>query len=118
MRDRRTRLGLASLRSPSNLSAAQVAPKYVLQNLAHLAPRRPRRAGLQGCERHSKHVNFRPLQYHDGAQDFSSLHLVERILYLIDADRLRDKAVQIQLALKIQVDQDREVAAGEAVTVP
>src|SRR3712207_6002154 len=54
----------------------------------------------------------------DAAEDLTTLHLVERLLHLVQRDRLRDEPVERQPALQVQVDEHREVPARQAVAVP
>ena len=46
------------------------------------------------------------------------MHLVERRLDVVDADLLGHERVEVEPALLVEVDQHREVAAGQAVAVP
>src|SRR3712207_3534918 len=54
----------------------------------------------------------------DAPEDLTALHLVERLLHLVQRDRLRDELVERQPALEVEVDEQWEVPAGEAVAVP
>ena len=56
--------------------------------------------------------------HHDRAQHLAALHLVEGLLDAVERDRLGHEAVEVEPALQVQVDQHREVAAGQAVAVP
>src|SRR5215210_8178588 len=59
-----------------------------------------------------------PSEHHDRAQDLAAMHLEEGLLDVLEPDRLGDEAVERQPALQVQVDEHREVAAGQAVAVP
>ena len=50
------------------------------------------------------------LQDDDGAQHLAALHLVERLLDLVERDGLADEAVEVEPARQVQVDEHREVA--------
>jgi hypothetical protein len=52
----------------------------------------------------------RRLDHDDRAQHLAPLHLVERILHLIEPDRLGHEAVEVQLPGEVEVDEQREVA--------
>src|SRR4249920_2539840 len=52
------------------------------------------------------------------AQHFATLHLVEGVLDLVEADRLRHEPVEVEPALEVQVDEEWEVTARQAVAVP
>src|SRR6266511_1396090 len=54
----------------------------------------------------------------DGAQHFAPFHLVERVFHVLEADRLRHESVEVESALEVQVDEEWEVTAREAVAVP
>ncbi|BDZ59469.1 hypothetical protein GCM10025872_31260 [Barrientosiimonas endolithica] len=58
------------------------------------------------------------LDHDDGAQHVSAVHLLERRLDVAQPDPLGDERVEVEPALTIEVDQHREVAAGQAVAVP
>ena len=47
----------------------------------------------------------------DGAQHLAALHLVERVLDLVERDRLGHEPVEVEATLQVQVDERREVAA-------
>ena len=48
----------------------------------------------------------------DGAEHLAALHAMERRLDVVEADRLGDEAVEVEAALQVEVDEQREVAAG------
>src|ERR671937_2215925 len=50
-----------------------------------------------------------PLEDHDRAQHLAPLHLVEGVFHLVEADRLRHEPVEVEPALEVQVDEQREV---------
>jgi hypothetical protein len=50
------------------------------------------------------------LEHHHAAEDLATLHLVERFLHSVEADRLRHEPVEVETALQVEVDQHREVA--------
>ena len=50
------------------------------------------------------------LQDDDRAEHLAALHLVERVLHLVERDGLADEPVEIESARQIQVDEHREVA--------
>ena len=52
------------------------------------------------------------------ADDIALPHRLERQLDVVQRDRLRDEPAQVEPALTVQVDQHREVTAGQAVAVP
>src|SRR4051812_40813540 len=54
----------------------------------------------------------------DAAEDLAPFHPVEGLLDLVEGDGLADEAVQVEPALQIEVDQQREVPARQAVAVP
>src|SRR5919205_166091 len=58
------------------------------------------------------------LEHRDRAQHVAVVHLLEGRLDAVDADRLGDEVVQGEAALQVQVDEHREVPAGQAVAVP
>ena len=49
------------------------------------------------------------LEQHDRAKDLAPLHLVERVLDPVQANRLADKPVEIEPALEVELDQHRKV---------
>src|SRR4051794_41875507 len=57
-------------------------------------------------------------EHDDRAQHLAAMHLLERRLDVVDADRLGHELLQRQPALQVQVDEQREVAAREAIAVP
>ena len=59
-----------------------------------------------------------PSEDDDGTQDLAALHLVERLLDVLEGDGLADELVERQSTLQVQVDEHREVAARQAVAVP
>ena len=61
---------------------------------------------------------MRRLENDDGAQDFAPLHLVERLLDLVERDRLGHELVEREAALEVELDERREVARRQAVAVP
>src|SRR5436305_8003929 len=60
----------------------------------------------------------RSLEDDHAAQHVAVVHLLERGLDVVQADRLGDERVQVETALQVQVDQHREVPGGQAVAVP
>src|SRR3712207_732841 len=50
-------------------------------------------------------------------QHLAALHLVEGLLEVLQGDRLADERVQGESPLQVQVDEHREVPAGQAVAV-
>src|SRR5215218_3965798 len=57
----------------------------------------------------------RPSEHHDASQDVALVHLLEGLFDVVQADGLGDEGVEIEPALQVEVDQHREVAAGQAV---
>src|SRR4051794_41854332 len=57
-------------------------------------------------------------EHDDRAQHLAAMHLLERRLEVVDADRLGHELLQRQPALQVQVDEQREVAAREANAGP
>ena len=55
---------------------------------------------------------------HHRAQHVAGVHPVEGGLHVVEADLLGDERVEVEPALPVEVDQHREVAAGQAVAVP
>src|SRR5215212_6251306 len=60
----------------------------------------------------------RPSEDHHRPQHLAAVHLVEGLLDAVDADGLGHEVVEREAALQVEVDQHREVAAGQAVAVP
>src|SRR5918998_563031 len=54
----------------------------------------------------------------DAAEHLAVLHLLERLLDVVQPDGLGDELLERQPSLQVQVDQHREVALGQAVAVP
>ena len=52
------------------------------------------------------------------AQHAAGVHLVERLLDVVERDLLGDERVQVEPALPVELGQHREVAVGQAVAVP
>ena len=50
------------------------------------------------------------LEHDDRAQHFAALHLVERVLDVVETDRLRHELVERESALQVEVDERREIA--------
>src|SRR5687767_11488269 len=59
-----------------------------------------------------------PSEHHHAAEDLALVHLLERRLDVVQADRLGDEGIEVEPALQVQVDEHREVAGGQAVAVP
>src|SRR3954453_7295138 len=57
-------------------------------------------------------------QHDDGAGHLAARHLLERVLDLVERDRLGDEHRQVDATLQVQVDEHREVARRQAVAVP
>src|SRR3954467_15303481 len=57
-------------------------------------------------------------QHHHRPQDLPSLHLVKRLLHVVERDALAHERVEVQSAGLPQVHQEREVAGRQAVAVP
>src|SRR5438046_5376687 len=57
-------------------------------------------------------------QGNDAPQYLAATHLGEGLFHVAQADGLGDELVQRQAAGQVQVDQHREIAAGQAVSVP
>ena len=62
---------------------------------------------------HSNHTTFstRLAAPTTGAEDLAALHLVERLLDVVEGDRLGHEPLERQAALQVEVDEHREVAA-------
>src|SRR4051794_7756926 len=58
------------------------------------------------------------LEHDHRTQHVPGVHLLERGLDVVQADRLGDELVEREAALQVQVDEHREVPAGQAVAVP
>jgi hypothetical protein len=56
--------------------------------------------------------------YHYRAKNFARFHLVERFLNRVEGDGFRHETFEVQTALQVQIDQHREIAARETVSVP
>jgi len=52
------------------------------------------------------------------SEDFASLHFVEGLFDVVEADGFGHESVEVETTLEIEVDQHREVARGETVAVP
>ena len=65
-------------------------------------PRRPR-PRAEGREGEASH-------HDDRAQDLAPLHAGERVLHLVDPDRLAHEAVEVEAPVEVEVDEHREVA--------
>src|SRR3954467_5735239 len=57
-------------------------------------------------------------QHHHRPQDLPSLHLVKRLLHVVERDPLAHERVEGQSVPLPQVHQEREVAGRQAVAVP
>src|SRR6187401_3002727 len=60
----------------------------------------------------------RRLQDDHRAKNLAALHLVERVLDVVEPDRLRHELVEREATLQVQVDERREVARRKTVAVP
>src|SRR5688500_11036280 len=58
------------------------------------------------------------VHHHDRAQHLALAEVVEGLLDVVQADGLGDELVEREAALQVEVDEHREVAAGQAVAVP
>src|SRR5689334_9278340 len=60
----------------------------------------------------------RPSEDDHRPQHVAAVHLLEGLLDVLERDGLADERVEREAALQVEVDQHREVAAGQAVAVP
>src|SRR2546430_11049750 len=53
-----------------------------------------------------------------GTQYLAPFHLVEGLFHLVEGDRLRHEPIEVEPALEVEVDEQREVTARPAVAGP
>src|SRR6185312_3228401 len=58
------------------------------------------------------------LEHHHRTQNLARVHLVERVLDVVEADAFGHELLQRQPALQVEADQRGEVAFGKAIAVP